>query len=200
MQSLRVAIAEDEDICREFLEEALTDLGHQVVAQARDGNELVGLCAQQTPDLVITDIKMPNMDGLTAVTEICRQRVVPVILVSAHHEAALVERAANAYVLAYLVKPFNATSLEPAIALAIQRHREFETVRREAMDLRQTIEDRKLIERAKGILMERTHLDEGKAHSRLQSTARRKRIKLVELARMILLVQEVFDTPGEESA
>lgn len=199
MHSLRVAIAEDEDICREFLEEALTDLGHQVVIHAKDGTELVEMCTAQPPDLVITDIKMPNMDGLTAVTEICRQRVIPVILVSAHHEASLVERAANAYVLAYLVKPFNATSLEPAIALAMQRHREFESVRREAIDLRQTIEDRKLIERAKGILMERTHLDESKAHSRLQSTARRKRIKLVELARMILLVQEVFDTV-EESA
>ncbi|HJT77838.1 MAG TPA: response regulator, partial [Gemmataceae bacterium] len=152
-QSLRIAIADDEPDMREYFRKSLTRLGHQVVAVAADGRELVAQCRAQAPDLVLTDIKMPDMDGIDAATQIYRERPVPVILVSAYHDAALLERAEADHILGYLVKPIKQADLEPVIGLAMRRFAQFEELRREAADLRQALADRKVIERAKGVLM-----------------------------------------------
>jgi two-component system, response regulator PdtaR len=148
--SLRIAVADDEPDMRDYFRKCLTRLGHQVVAVAENGRELVERCHALRPDLVITDIKMPDMDGIDAATRIYREHPVPVILVSAFHDAALIERAESDHVLGYLVKPIKQADLEPVIALAMRRFEQFQQLQREAADLRQALEDRKVIERAKG--------------------------------------------------
>lgn len=198
-QSLRIAVADDEPDMRDYFRKILPCLGHQVVAVAADGRELVDQCRTLQPDLVITDIKMPDMDGIDAAKQIYRDRPVPVILVSAFHDAELIKRAESDHVMGYLVKPIKQADLEPAIALASRRFEQFETLRHEAADLRQALEDRKVIERAKGILMKKASLDEPAAFRRLQKLASEKNLKLVELARIILTAEEVFQA-GASSA
>jgi len=152
-QSLRIAVADDEPDMRDYFKKILPRLGHQVVAVAEDGRQLIQQCHKQDPDLVITDIKMPDMDGIDAAQQIYQHKPVPVILVSAYHDGELIQRAESDHILGYLVKPIKQTDLEPAIALAMRRFEQFEALRQEAADLRQALEDRKTIERAKGILM-----------------------------------------------
>ena len=151
----------------------LKRLGHQVVSVAENGRELVEHCRQQRPDLVITDIKMPEMDGIEASQEICRERPVPIILVSAFQDGKLIERAEADSVLAYLVKPIGPDDLVPAIAIARRRFEELTGLRKESADLRQALTDRKVIEQAKGVLMKVAGLDEPTAFRRLQGTGRR---------------------------
>jgi len=191
-QSLRIAVAEDEPRMREFYKEILPLLGHQVLCLAGTGRELVAECRKLHPDLIITDIKMPDMDGIDACREICREEPVPVILVSAHDDSDLLARANENHVLAYLVKPIKQKDLQPAIQIAVRRNEEFQTMRKEASDLRQALQDRKLIERAKGILMKRAHLDEPAAFQRLQKTARDSNKKLVQVAEMIVMAEQAF--------
>jgi len=190
METLRIAIADDEGRMRDYLWTSLERLGHQVIGAAKTGAELIELCRTQHPDLLITDIKMPDMDGIDAAREVCRNEQVPVILISAFHEPEYIDKATQNHVLAYLIKPIKDTDLEPAIAVAIQRFREFQALRKEAQDSKQALEDRKTIERAKGILMKRTGLDEPEAFRRLQKMASSKSQKLVELARMIITAEE----------
>ena len=194
-QPLRIAVADDEQDMRDYFVKILPALGHTVVAAAADGQELLIQCRSTRPDLVITDIKMPDMDGIDAATRIYRERPVPVILVSAHHDAELVRRAELDHVMAYLVKPIKQADLEPAIALAMRRFEQFEELRNEAADLRQALEDRKVIERAKGLLMKKVPLDEPSAFRRLQKLASEKNLKLVEVARMIVTADEAFQAP-----
>jgi two-component system, response regulator PdtaR len=195
-QSLRIAIAEDEPDMREYLEKTLPLLGHQVVASARTGRELIDACAATQPDLVLADIKMPEIDGIEASKEVCRTRPVPFILVSAHQEPELLERTDTDYILAYLVKPIKQSDLAPAITIAMRHHEQFNALKGEAANLRQALEDRKLVERAKGILMRRASVDEQEAFNRLRKTATERRQKLVEVAKMILAVEEL-SLPGE---
>ena len=150
---LRIAVADDELDMRDYLQAILPCFGHLVVAVASTGRELVEKCRQERPDLVITDIKMPDMDGIAAASQICKDFPIPVILVSAYHDHDLVERAGEDHILAFLVKPIKQADLEPAIAIATRRFEQFQALRREAADLRQALENRKLIERAKGLLM-----------------------------------------------
>jgi response regulator NasT len=196
-ESLRIAIADDEPDMREYFQKSLARLGHKVVAVAADGRELVAQCRTQAPDLVITDIKMPDMDGIDAATQIYRERPVPVILVSAYHDAGLLERAGADHILGYLVKPIKQADLEPVIALSMRRFAQFEELRQEASDLRQALEARKVIERAKGVLMKKAGLDEQEAFRRLQKLASEKSRKLVEIAQMILVAEEALGPPGE---
>lgn len=191
-RSLRVAVAEDEPLMRKYLEETLTVLGHQVVLMAKTGKELVAQFVSARPDLVITDVRMPDMDGLDAAAAIYATELVPIIVVSAHHDPELVERAENNHVAAYLVKPIKQENLAPAIAIAMRRFGEFQATRQEANDLRQALEDRKILERAKGILMKRTGLDEPEAFRRLQKLARDNNRKLVDIARNIVMAEEAF--------
>src|SRR5262249_12860249 len=160
-----------------------------------NGAELVAGCRAERPDLVITDIKMPDMDGIQAAVQLYREMAVPVILVSAYHDPELIRRAEADHIMAYLIKPVKQADLGPAIALAMRRFEQFEALRQEAADLRQALADRKLIERAKGILMKRVPLDEQDAFRRLQKLASDKNLKLVEIARMIVTAEEAFQEP-----
>lgn len=191
--SLRIAVADDEARMRDYLWESLERLGHHVVSAARTGRELVEQCQQHHPDLVIADIKMPDMDGIDAVRDICRDEPVPIILVSAYHDRETIERATQNHILAYLVKPIKDADLEPAIAVARQRFQEYEAMRTEAADAKQALEDRKIVERAKGILMKRTGLSEPEAFRRLQKMASNNSQKLVELAGTIIMAEATFN-------
>lgn len=190
---LNIAVADDELEMRDYFRETLMVLGHELVGAAENGTELVKLCQETSPDLVITDIKMPDMDGIEAATRIRDVKPVPVILVSAYNEPELIERALADHVLAYLVKPIKQADLETAIALAMRRFQEFQALHQQASDLRQALDDRKLIERAKGILMKRAGLDESDAFRRLQKLSNDKNQKLVEIAQMILTAEEAMN-------
>ena len=191
-QALRIVIADDEAEMVKYLRETLSRLGHQVVGDAGAGQQLVETCRQLTPDLVITDIKMADMDGIEAVRQLCQTNPVSVILVSAYHDPELIQRAMSGHVMAYLVKPIKQADLETTIAVAIRRFKEFTAMQRQATDLRQALEDRKLIERAKGVLMKRAGFDESDAFRRLQNFASDKNLKLVRVAEMIVTADEAM--------
>jgi AmiR/NasT family two-component response regulator len=191
-RALRIAVADDEPDMQDYFRTILPLLGHEVVAVAKTGRELVEQCRATHPDLVITDIKMPDMDGIDAAAQIYKDAAVPVILVSAHHDSATVRRADADYVMAYLVKPIKQADLEPAIAIALRRFAQFQALRKEASDLKQALDDRKTIEKAKGVLMKRASLDEHEAFRRLQKLASEKNKKLVEIARSILTAEEAY--------
>jgi response regulator NasT len=192
-RTLRIVVADDEPRMREFLGKAVEHLGHNVVGSAATGGELIELCRSGEVDLVITDIKMPDRDGIDAAAEIYADRPIPVILVSAFHDEEFITRASQNHILAYLVKPIKDDQLKPAIALAMARFEEFVALHKEAEDSKQ---DRKLIERAKGILMKRAGLEEAAAFRRLQKHASGKRVRLVEIARTVIAAEEtILDTP-----
>lgn len=191
-RALRIAVADDEVDMRDYFRKILPLLGHEVVAAVENGRQLVEQCRALRPDLVITDIKMPDMDGIDAAAQIYRDGPIPVILVSAYHDAEFIRRAEADHILAYLVKPIKQADLEPAIGLAIRRFEQFQDLRKEAADLKQALEDRKVIERAKGILMKKANLGEHDAFRRLQKLASDKNRKLVEIAHMILTAEEAF--------
>ncbi len=198
-RSLRIAVADDEPDMQDYFRTILPRLGHAVVSVARTGQELVEQCQSAHPDLVITDIKMPDMDGIEAASRIYRNSPVPVILVSAFHDSEFIQRAEADHILAYLIKPIKQSDLEPAIAIAMRRFEQFEALRKEANNLRQALEDRKIIERAKGILMKKASLDENDAFRRLQKLASDKNKKLIEIAQMILTAEEAFGSTGGRS-
>ena len=191
-RSLRIAVADDEPDMQEDYRAILPQLGHVVVAVAETGRELVDQCRATRPDLVITDIKMPDMDGIEAAKRLYRASPIPVILVSAHHDPEYLARAEAEHVLAYLVKPIKQADLEPAIAIAMHRFEQFQALHKEAADLKQALEDRKTIEKAKGLLMKKANLGEAEAFRRLQKLASDKNKKLVEIARILLTAEEAY--------
>jgi two-component system, response regulator PdtaR len=195
-RSLKIAIADDERDMRDYFQDILPWLGHEVIAIAQTGKELVELCAATRPDLVITDIKMPDMDGIDAAAQIYRHAPVPVILVSAYSDPDFIRRAEADHILAYLVKPIKQADLEPAIGIAMRRFEQFQALRKETTDLKQALEDRKVIEKAKGILMKKAGLDEHDAFRRLQKLASDKNRKLIEIAQSILTAEEALDVTG----
>jgi response regulator NasT len=186
---LRIVVADDEPDMRDYFQKILPRLGHQVVAAARDGRQLVEVCRALRPDLVITDIKMPEMDGIDAAVHIYQEIPVPVILVSAYHDASLIERAGADHIQGYLVKPIKQADLEPTIALAMRRFEEFQTLSTEAADLRQALEDQKSVEKAKDILMKESAVDEQEAFRRLQNLAQDQNLKVVDVARTMVAAQ-----------
>jgi response regulator NasT len=192
---LRIAVADDEVEMRDFFEKVLPRFGHQVVAVAENGAQLVEHCRQLLPDLVITDIKMPELDGIEASSIICEERPIPVILVSAYHDPELIARAEADHVQAYLVKPIGIADLPPAIAIATRRFDELRALRKECGDLRQALADRKVIEQAKGLLMKVAGIDEKEAFRRLQDLASERNLKLVEAAHSILAVEKALAPP-----
>jgi response regulator NasT len=191
--SLRIAIADDERDTREYLQELLTRSGHQVVA-AGSGRQLAELCRTANPDLVITDVKMPDVDGIDAARQINQDRGVPVILVSAFHDAGLLARTSAPHIMAYLTKPVKESDLQAAVAVALQRFEQYRDTRTEVASLRQALEDRKLIERAKGIVMRRLGVEEGEAYRRLRQLASTRNRKLPEIAQTVLQAEELFAT------
>lgn len=190
--SLRIAVADDELDMRDYYQAILPRLGHSVVSVAANGKELVEHCRTHKPDIVITDIKMPVMDGIEAAIAIYQQQAIPVILVSAYHDPDLIERAEADHVMGYLVKPIKQADFGPALRLAMRRFEQFQTLSKEASDLRQALQDRKIIERAKGLLMKKAGLDEQNAFRRLQKLASEKNLKLVEAAKLLLAADEAF--------
>ncbi len=192
MQSLRVVVADDEPQMVKFLAETLKRLGHKVVGKAAGGQQLIESVLELKPDLLITDIKMPEMDGIEAVRQICQTHPIPVVLVSAYHDSDLIQRAMSGHVMAYLVKPIKQADLETTIAVAIRRFKEFTALQQQTTDLRQALEDRKTIERAKGVLMKRAGFDEPDAFRRLQQLASEKNLKLVRVAEMIVTAEEAM--------
>jgi len=189
-QCLRIVVADDEPDMRDYFQKILPRLGHQVVASAQNGRTLVEHCRLSHPDLVITDIKMPDMDGIEAACHIYGDNPVPVILVSAYHDADLIARAGADHIMGYLVKPIKQADLQPVIALAMKRFEQFQALRKETAGLRQALEDRKVIERAKGLLMKRGSMDEPEAFRRLQKLASEKNRKLIDIANMIIVAEE----------
>lgn len=190
--ALRIAVADDEQDMRDFFERMLPRFGHQVVSVAENGRQLIEHCRELRPDLIITDIKMPDMDGIDASLEIFRECPTPVILVSAYHDAKLIERAEADHVMAYLVKPIGQADLEPAIVVAVRRFSEMQSLRQEATDLRQSLADRKVIEQAKGILMKVAKVTEKDAFRRLQELAADKNQKLVDAAQSVLALEKAL--------
>jgi two-component system, response regulator PdtaR len=190
--SFRIVVADDEPEMRDFFEKVLPRFGHQVVAVAENGRELVEHCRHLKPDLVITDIKMPELDGIEASSQVCRERAVPVILVSAYHDPELIARAEADHVVAYLVKPIGLADLQPAISIAVRRFGELQALQQECTDLRQALADRKVIEQAKGLLMKLAGVDEKDAFGRLQQLAADKNQKLIEAAQSILAVEKAL--------
>jgi response regulator NasT len=188
---LRIAVADDESFVRDYLSELLPRLGHEPLA-ARDGRELLELCRRQKPDLVITDIKMPELDGLTAAEEVNREGEVPVILLSAHHDPELRARALRGPAMAYLAKPVREEDLRSAIDLSLSRFEQLRQARREAAELRQSLEDRKVLERAKGVVGRRLGVGEQEAFGRLRKYSSDRNLKMVEVARRVLESEEVF--------
>ena len=194
--ALKIAVADDEPRMRDYYREALVRMGHRVALAASNGRELIEGCRANRPDLVLTDIKMPELDGIDAAVEIGKGEPVPIILVSAYHDDELLGRARSGHVFGFLVKPVKQDDLKAAIAIAMQRFDEFRTLRSEAGELRQALEDRKFIERAKGALMKKAGLDEEEAFKRLRRLARDGNQKLVEVARMILRAEAAFEPPS----
>jgi len=191
-RSLRIIIADDDAAILEGYAKTIRALGHSVVGTASSGQELVEQCHTHNPELVITDIKMGDPDGIEAARQICRNEAVPIIFVSGYHDPELIERAQTDYVLGYLIKPVRKADLETAIAIAMGRFEEYQILRMEANHYRQTLANRKIIERAKGILMKQTKMHEVEAFARLQELAREKNRKLVEIAEMIVTADEIL--------
>ncbi len=192
-RSLRILVADDEPTILDGYRRMLHVLGHTVEATAESGRELVEQCRRHRPDIVISDIKMGDFDGIEAARQICQHEAVPIIFVSGYVDADLIERAGAEYVLGYLVKPVRKADLETAITIAMGRFQEYQILRMEAEHYRQTLAHRKIIERAKGILMKKARIHEAEAFLRLQNLAREKHHKLVEIAEMIITADEVFD-------
>jgi two-component system, response regulator PdtaR len=165
---MRILVAEDETIIRLDLKETLERAGFDVCAEARDGEEAIELARAARPDLAVLDVKMPRLDGIEAARRILAERPIPIVMLTAYGQDELVARAVEAGVFGYLVKPFRETDLLPAIQAARARHAELEALREEAESLAEALATRKVVERAKGLLMARDGLSEQEAFTRLQ--------------------------------
>jgi AmiR/NasT family two-component response regulator len=186
---LRVVVADDEPELRAFYEAILVSLGHEVVAVAADGQQLVQLCRSMFPDLVMSDIKMPGKDGIEAVLEAFRENPLRVILVTGFHAPSHIHSALGEMVLAYLAKPFQRRDLESAIERAGQRFDEFQALRENGSDPQRAVENREILRLAKGILMTRDGLGDRAAFGHLQQLARDAQVTLAEMARRVIASQ-----------
>jgi AmiR/NasT family two-component response regulator len=191
---LRVAVADDDPAILEFVRDLLEGMGHTVTASCSTGQELIDACAKSPPDLIVTDVKMPGVDGIEAATTINRRQATPVILVTSFGETELISRALRTSVLAYLIKPIKQIDLEVAVAVAMRRFREHRAVCDMAAALRQSLEERKQVERAKGVLMRRGRLGEEEAYKRLQKISKENSRKLPETARMVIALDREFSS------
>ena len=186
---MRVLISEDEALIRMDLREMLTEEGHEVVAEARDGAEAIALAREHRPDVVFMDVKMPGTDGLQAARVISEERLAPVVMVTAFSQATYVEQATAAGAMAYLVKPFSKQDVLPAMTVAVTRFAEARALEAEVDDLAARLETRKALDRAKGVLMAKG-LSEPDAFRRLQKLAMDRRLTLREVADAIIIAAE----------
>ena len=186
MDSLRILIADNESIIRMDLKELLEEAGHEVVGEAPDGLKAVELTRTLKPDLVIMDIKMPEMDGIAAAKIISNEKLAPVLLLTAYSQKEIVEKAKDSGVLAYLVKPVKESNLFPAMEIALSRFKEYMEIEQELLDLRNSLETRKILDRAKGMLMDAYNLSEQEAFRRIQQYSMAKRKSIREVADAII--------------
>lgn len=186
MESLKIIIADNESIIRMDLKEMLEEAGHSVIAEAPNGVKAVDLARSHRPDLVIMDIQMPEMDGITAAKIISNEKIAPVLLLTAFSQKDIVEKAKDSGVLAYLVKPVKEANLFPAIEIAVSRFQEFAELEQELENVKNSLESRKILDRAKGILMDAYKLSETEAYRRIQQYSMSKRISIKEVAEAII--------------
>lgn len=190
MERTRVIIADDESVIRADLREMLTNLNYLVVGEVGDGKSAVNLARELKPDVVIMDIKMPDMDGIEAAKLMTQEKIAPVLLLTAYAQRDLVDRAKEAGVVGYLVKPFREQEIVPAIEIALARFGEFRELEKEVGDLNETLETRKLVDRAKGILMDTQGLTEQEAFRKIQKMSMNTRKPMKEIAQAIVLAQD----------
>ena len=191
MDRTRVIIADDEALIRLDLREMLTNQGYLVVGEVADGHSAVNQARELRPDIVIMDIKMPDMDGIEAAKILTEERIAPVVLISAYSQRELVERAREAGVVAYLVKPYREEDLAPAVEVALARFREFQDLQKQMTDLQLALETRKLVDRAKGILMDKQGLSEADAFRKIQRMSMDNRKPMKDVAEAIILAHQV---------
>lgn len=191
MSQIRVVIADDESIIRLDLKTLLEEMGHVVVGEAADGQKALELTRTLKPDVVIMDIKMPVMDGLDAAKIISEEKIAPVVLLTAYSQKDLIERAKEAGVFAYLVKPFQESDLMPAVEIAISRYLEMQELETTVGDLESKLETRKIVDRAKGILMDKYKMSEAEAFRRIQQQSMNQRRSMKEIAEAIIIAHEI---------
>jgi response regulator NasT len=189
--SVRILVAEDEALIRMDLVEMLQGAGYEIVAEATNGQEAVDLAILHKPDLAILDVKMPVMDGISAAEKIIT--LAPVLMLTAFSQKELIDRARDAGVMAYVVKPFSISDLIPAIEIAISRHLQMRSLAEEVADLHERLETRKLIDRAKGILMKALNLSEPEAFSWIQRAAMDRRLTMKQVAQAVISPDAVPD-------
>jgi two-component system, response regulator PdtaR len=187
----RILIADDESLIRLDLRDMLTHLGYEVVAEAGDGRQAVELARKLKPDLVVMDIRMPEVDGIEAAGILTAERIAPVVLLTAFSDNQLVEQAREAGVVGYVVKPFREAELMPVIELSFARFEEFRSLEKEIGNLNEALESRKIVERAKGVLMESYQLRESEAFHRIRKASMDSRKSMKEVAEAILLTHQM---------
>ena len=188
---VRILVAEDEALIRMDLIEMLEEAGYQVIAQATNGEEAIALATEHQPDLAILDVKMPVLDGISAAEKIIS--IAPVLMLTAFSQRELVDRARDAGVMAYVVKPFTIGDLVPAVEIAISRHTQMRSLAEEVADLHERLETRKIIDRAKGILMNALNLSEPEAFSWIQRAAMDRRLTMKEVAQAVISPEAALD-------
>ncbi|MFQ5804287.1 MAG: ANTAR domain-containing response regulator [Candidatus Methylomirabilales bacterium] len=197
-QALRVLVVEDEGLVAAGLKGQLEDIGHQVLGLATDAEEAVGLASKLQPDLIIMDIRIPGADGIETARAILAQEAVPIVFLTAYPDEDFVRRAGDAGAMAYLLKPVNESTLRSTIEVALARFTELDALRREVKDLKEALETRKLVEKAKGVLMKRVQLSEAEAFRRMQQKSRTTRTSLKIVAATIVQADDLL-APFEET-
>ncbi|HLJ57857.1 MAG TPA: response regulator [Chthonomonadaceae bacterium] len=192
MESLKAVIAEDEQLTRTIIRARLEKLGHVVAAEASDGAQAIEAARTHKPDVIIMDIKMPVIDGIEAARTILSECPCAILFLSSFNEQELVEQATETGAIAYLMKPFRKEDLAPALEISVRRFRQIRSQQREIDDLKETLETRKIIERAKGILMDRHHMSEEEAFKRIHFQARNQNKKMREIAQSIITAADLI--------
>ena len=195
MAKARVLICEDEGLTALRLHDSVANLGYEVVGEANDGEEAVAAAARLQPDAILMDIRMPKLDGIAATKQIMRTRPTAIVMISAYNENDLVEAALQAGASGYLVKPVSDEQIEPALKVALRRFGELTDLRGELTDMKEALEARKLVEKAKGILMRRLRLAEDVAYQQLQKLSRDRRQSLKETAQQVIDAAELLGSP-----